>query len=170
MCPWDPLTSKEDSGMKGQHIWSISLLLSSQRVKHVQAHAHSLTGAQQHKRSSSTYQSCTTCCPTCYMRTQWKPTGQRTALPCNYSAIALTASADSRQLQIETSLRCQVCMHLHTNMFGILLHNHPHISLSLAFMPTHYTWESFKGRDSARGNETSELGLITWSQAPNNGT
>lgn len=58
--PWDPLTSKEDSGMKGQHIWRISLLLWSERAKHTHrrthkfshTHTHDIKGSHQHIKAA----------------------------------------------------------------------------------------------------------------------
>lgn len=78
--PWDPLTSKEDSGMKVQHIWSISLLLLSKRVKHMHRHTHThiLSETQtQNIKGSHQHIKARTSCSTCYMRTQWMPTSQR---------------------------------------------------------------------------------------------
>lgn len=79
--------------------------------------------------------------------------------------IALTAPADSRQLQIEISPRCQVykCIHANMNLFGILLHN-PSETLSIASATV--TRESFRGRDSAGRSETNNSGLVTSTQTP----
>jgi len=80
----------------------------------------------------------------------------------------LTASAESRQLQIVIPFRCQIYTHVHTSldMFGILLHNHQHFSLWLTFTPPQYKSESIGGRDSAGRSEMNNSGLVTSTQTP----
>lgn len=134
--PWDPLTSKEDSGMKGQHIWSISLLLSSKRVndlcRHTLAHihilaqtrTHNIKGAHQHIKAVVPAVQHAICEPGGIQQGNAQSSSATTRLHI-YIYNALTAPADSRQLKIEITLRCQVYKRAHTNMgvLGILLHN-----------------------------------------------
>lgn len=125
-----------------------------ERNTRTDAHINSLTHTHtRHKRLSSTYQSRSASCSTCEMRTQWEPTRRRTALLCNYTPliyIALTAPADSRQLQIEITPGCQVHMHAHTNtdMFGILLHNRQRLAHS--HLHPRNVWEKVLEEEIAR--------------------